>query len=89
MASQMMYHTHDYEWNPKTTNKRLRDKNINGIEKQKENRMRKLMVVGEKCHATWRVVLLQDECVDHSLRAYTICVEFIYFIQIQLVKYNG
>jgi len=44
----------------------LRDKNIkwNG-----ENGMKKLMVVGEKCHATWRVVLLQDECVDCHLRA--------------------
>jgi len=31
--------------------------------------MRKLMVVGEKCHATWRVVLLQDECVGRHLRA--------------------
>jgi len=43
----------------------LRDKNIkwNG-----ENGMGKLMVVSEKCHATWRVVLLQDECVGHHLR---------------------
>jgi len=56
MASQMMHHTHDYEWNPRTTIKRKRGKNINGMEKWKENGMRKLMVVGEKCHATWRVI---------------------------------
>ena len=26
------------------------------MEKWKENGMRKLMMVGEKCHATWRVM---------------------------------
>ena len=31
--------------------------------------MRKLMVVGEKCHAPWRMILLQDECVGRHLRA--------------------
>jgi len=30
--------------------RKLRDKNINGMEKWKENGMRKLMMVGEKCH---------------------------------------
>ena len=39
------------------------------MEKMEGNGMRKLMVVGEKCHATWRVVLLQDECVGCHLRA--------------------
>jgi len=38
------------------------------MEKMEGNGMRKLMVVGEKCHATWRVVLLQDECVGRHLR---------------------
>jgi len=33
-----------------------RQKNINRMEKWKENGMRKLMMVGEKCHATWRVM---------------------------------
>ena len=47
----------------------LRDKNINGMEKMEGHGMRKLMVVGEKCHATWMVVLLQDECVGCHLRA--------------------
>jgi len=28
----------------------------NEMEKLKENGMRKLMMVGEKCHATWRVM---------------------------------
>jgi len=36
--------------------KKKRDKNINEMEKWKENGMRKLMMVGEKCHATWRVM---------------------------------
>jgi len=31
-------------------------KNINGMEKWKEDGMKKLMMVGEKCHATWRVM---------------------------------
>jgi len=44
----------------------LRDKNIKG---NGENGRRKLMVVGEKCHATSRVLLLQDECVGRHLRA--------------------
>jgi len=44
---------------PRKTIKRKRDKNINGMEKWKENGERKLMDVGEKfqCH------VLQDECV--------------------------
>jgi len=33
-----------------------RDKNIKGMEKWKENGMRKLMMEGEKCHTTWRVM---------------------------------
>jgi len=41
---------------PRTIIKRKRDKNINGMEKWKENGMRKLMDVGEKCYATWRVM---------------------------------
>jgi len=41
---------------PRTTIKRERDKKINGMEKWKENGMRKLMMVGEKCHATWSVM---------------------------------
>jgi len=39
------------------------------MEKIEGNGMRKLMVVGEKCHATLRVVLLQDECIGRYLRA--------------------
>jgi len=35
----------------------------------RKNGMRKLMVVGEKCHAPWRMILLQDECVGRHLRA--------------------
>jgi len=35
---------------------RTKRQNINGMEKWKENEMRKLMVVGEKCHATWSVM---------------------------------
>jgi len=36
--------------------RKLRDKNKNGMEKWKENGMIKLMMVGEKCHATWSVM---------------------------------
>jgi len=37
MVSQMMHHTHDYEWNPRATNKRTkRQKNIKGMEKWNE-----------------------------------------------------
>jgi len=36
----------------RTTIKRKREKNINEMEKWKENGMS----VGEKCHATWRVM---------------------------------
>ena len=57
MASQMMHHTHDYEWNLRETKMRNKEtKNINGMEKWKEDGMKKLMMVGEKCHATWRVM---------------------------------
>jgi len=41
---------------PRKTIKSKREKNINGMEKWKENGMRKLMDIGEKCHATWRVM---------------------------------
>jgi len=55
MASQMMHYTHNFELNPREINKRTKRRKHKWNGEMEGNGMRKLMVVGEKIHATWRV----------------------------------
>jgi len=51
----MMHHTHNYKLNPRATNKKNKRQKHKWNGEMGGNGMRKLMVVGEKSHATCRV----------------------------------
>jgi len=51
----MMHHTHNYKLNLRASNKRTKRQKHKWNGEMEGDGMRKLMVVGEKSHATWRV----------------------------------
>ena len=79
----------------KTENNTMKETKTMNIKMEGENERewkKETYGKGRDVHATWKLHSHQDKTKGDEItltQAHTICAEFLYFIQIQLLKYNG
>jgi len=69
MTSQMMHHTHNYEWNSRTTNKETKRQKHTWNGEMEGKRNEKTYDGGWEMSHHLEGDVLQDECVGRHLRA--------------------